>query len=312
MMKKRIVVALGGNAILQPKQEPSYLTQLENVEKSCVVLAKLVEEGYELVISHGNGPQVGNLLRQNEEAKDVVPQMPLDVLSAETQGFIGYMIQQSLVNELNKLGINKSVVTLVTRVEVSKDDERFKDPSKPIGTFYTEEEAKVLSDEKGWLLKEDSNRGYRRVVPSPKPIKIVEANIINKLLKDDVIVIAGGGGGIPVVLENNGNYEGIEAVIDKDLSSCKIAEETGADIFMILTDVDNVYINYGKPEQKELGEISVAELEEYVQEGHFAKGSMGPKIDAALAFAKTGRKSYICSLEQAANSLKGQSGTIIG
>lgn len=311
MMKKRIVVALGGNAILQPKQEPSYYTQLENVEKSCAVLAKLVEAGYEVVISHGNGPQVGNLLRQNEEAKDVVPQMPLDVLSAETQGFIGYMIQQSLVNELNKLGINKSVITLVTRVEVSKDDDRFKDPSKPIGTFYTEEEAKILSEEKGWLLKEDSNRGYRRVVPSPKPIKIVEADIIKKLLADDVIVIAGGGGGIPVALESNGNYKGIEAVIDKDLSSCKIAEEIGADIFMILTDVDNVYINYGKPDQKEIREIAIAELEKYVEEGHFAKGSMGPKVDAALAFAKTGRKSYICSLEQAANSLKGQSGTII-
>lgn len=310
-MEKRVVVALGGNAILQPKQEPNYETQLENVRQSCEVLAKLVEEGYQLVISHGNGPQVGNLLRQNEEAKEVVPQMPLDVLTAETQGFIGYMIQQSLKNELNKLGINKEVITLATRVEVSRDDEKFKDPSKPIGAFYTEEEALVLKEEKGWLLKEDSGRGFRRVVASPKPIGILEKDIIRKLVDEDVIVIAGGGGGIPVVKEKDGTYFGIESVIDKDLSSCKLAEEIDADIFMILTDVDNAFINYGKPEQKSIEKINVGELMKYVEEGQFAKGSMGPKVEAALEFAKTGGRSHICSLFQARQSLKGESGTII-
>lgn len=310
-MGKKVVIALGGNAILQPKQSPDYGTQLDNVKKSCKIIAKLVEKGYQLIISHGNGPQVGNLLRQNEEAKDVVPQMPLDILSAETQGFMGYMIEQELLNELNKLGIDKKVVTMVTRVEVSREDERFKDPSKPVGAFYTAEEAKKLAEEKGWLLKEDANRGWRRVVPSPKPIRILEAETINELVSKDIIVIAGGGGGIPVAREEDGSYTGVEAVIDKDLSSCKLAEETQADIFMILTDVEHAYINYGKPEQMVLKEITVLEAEKYIKEGQFAKGSMGPKVEAAMEFAKTGGKSYICSLDKADKSLKGESGTII-
>lgn len=310
-MGKKVVIALGGNAILQPKQSPDYGTQLDNVKKSCKIIAKLVEEGYQLVISHGNGPQVGNLLRQNEEAKDVVPQMPLDILSAQTQGFMGYMIEQELLNELNKLGIDKKVVTMVTRVEVSREDERFKDPSKPVGAFYTAEEAKKLAEEKGWLLKEDANRGWRRVVPSPKPIRILEAETIKELVSKDIIVIAGGGGGIPVAREEDGSYTGVEAVIDKDLSSCKLAEETQADIFMILTDVEHAYINYGKPEQMALKEITVQETEKHIKEGQFAKGSMGPKVEAAMAFAKTGGKSYICSLDKADKSLKGESGTII-
>jgi carbamate kinase len=308
---KKVVIALGGNAILQPKQSPDYGTQLENVKKSCKIIAKLVQEGYQLVISHGNGPQVGNLLRQNEEAKNVVPQMPLDILSAETQGFMGYMIEQEILNELNKLGIDKKVVTIVTRVEVSREDERFKDPSKPVGAFYTAEEAEKLAEEKGWLLKEDANRGWRRVVPSPKPIRILEAETIKELVSKDIIVIAGGGGGIPVAREKDGSYTGVEAVIDKDLSSCKLAEETQADIFMILTDVEHAYINYGKPEQMALKEITVQEAEKYIKEGQFAKGSMGPKVEAAMEFAKTGGKSYICSLDKADKSLKGESGTII-
>lgn len=310
-MGKKVVIALGGNAILQPKQSPDYGTQLENVKKSCKIIAKLVQEGYQLVISHGNGPQVGNLLRQNEEAKNVVPQMPLDILSAETQGFMGYMIEQEILNELNKLGIDKKVVTIVTRVEVSREDERFKDPSKPVGAFYTAEEAEKLAEEKGWLLKEDANRGWRRVVPSPKPIRILEAETIKELVSKDIIVIAGGGGGIPVAREKDGSYTGVEAVIDKDLSSCKLAEETQADIFMILTDVEHAYINYGKPEQMALKEITVQEAEKYIKEGQFAKGSMGPKVEAAMEFAKTGGKSYICSLDKADKSLKGESGTII-
>lgn len=311
-MGKKIVLALGGNAILQAKQEATYEIQLENVRKSCEVIARLIKDGYQLIVSHGNGPQVGNLLRQNEEAKDIVPQMPLDVLNAQTQGFIGYMMQQSLLNELKALGIEKEVVTLVTRVEVSKEDEMFKDPSKPIGAFYTEEEAKQLEEEKGWLMKEDSNRGWRRVVASPRPLKILEAETIKDLVAKGNIVIAGGGGGIPVVREEDGTYSGIEAVIDKDLSSCKIAEETEADIFMVLTDVDHVFVNYGKPDQKALEALTIEEMERYVEEGQFAKGSMGPKVEAALDFARTGGKSYICSLDRADVALKGESGTVIG
>lgn len=307
---KKIVVALGGNAILQPGQNGDYETQLANVEKSCKVLVKLIKDGYKLIITHGNGPQVGNLLRQNEEAKSIVPQMPLDVLTAETQGFIGYMIEQSLINQLRDLSIEKNVVNLLTRVEVSKDDEGFDNPSKPIGSFFTEEDAKFLMKEKGWNLKEDSNRGWRRVVASPNPISILEKDIIKNLVDNDTIVIACGGGGIPVVLEN-GIHVGVEAVIDKDRSGYRLAEEVDADIFMILTDVDNVYINYGKSDEKALRNVSIEDIEKYIEDGQFAKGSMGPKVEAALEFAKKGKASYITSLENADKALVGEIGTKI-
>ncbi|TCP21666.1 carbamate kinase [Scopulibacillus darangshiensis] len=311
-MSKTVVVALGGNAILQSKQEGTYENQLYNVKTSSKFLAKLIKEGYKLVITHGNGPQVGNILRQNEEAQDVVPPMPMDVLNGESQGFIGYMMVQSLLNELKQLGHKAPVVNLLTRVEVSKDDEDFKDPSKPIGPFYSEEEAKKLAEERNWNMKEDSNRGWRRVVPSPKPIKILEAQAIKDLAEAGNVVVACGGGGIPVVSKEDGTYEGIEAVIDKDRSGCKLAEEVNADVFMILTDVDNVFINFGKPDQKSLEKLTITELEAYVNAGHFAKGSMGPKVESALNFAKQAKAtSIICSLEKVDQALLGKSGTII-
>ncbi|MFC7392971.1 carbamate kinase [Scopulibacillus cellulosilyticus] len=311
-MSKTVVVALGGNAILQSKQEGTYENQLNNVKTSCKFLAKLVTEGYKLVITHGNGPQVGNILRQNEEAEEVVPPMPMDVLNGESQGFIGYMMVQSLLNELKRLGHETSVVNLLTRVQVSKDDEDFKDPSKPIGAFYSEEEAKALADERNWNMKEDANRGWRRVVPSPKPIKILEAQAIKDLTEAGHIVVCCGGGGIPVIRKEDGTYEGIEAVIDKDRSGYKLAEEVNADIFMILTDVDNVFINFGKPDQKSLEKLTVKELESYMNAGHFSKGSMGPKVESALNFAKRASStSIICSLEKVDKALRGESGTII-
>src|SRR5699024_2378614 len=283
-MSKTIVVALGGNAILQPKQARTYENQLDNVRKSSKFLAKLIKDGYKLVVTHGNGPQVGNILRQNEEAEDVVPPMPLDVLNGESQGFIGYMMIQCLQNELEALGLNTPVASLVTRVEVSRSDADFHDPSKPIGPFYTKNEAKMLMDERSWNMKEDSNRGWRRVVPSPRPINILEADAVRKLTDEGYVVVASGGGGIPVVKTGNRHHEGIEAVIDKDRSGYKLAEEVNADMFMILTDVEHVFVNFGTPEQKALKNVTIRELEDYMKDGQFSKGSMAPKVESALGF----------------------------
>lgn len=310
-MSKKIVVALGGNAILQAGQEGTFDIQYENVKKSTKLLAKLIKDGHKLVITHGNGPQVGNILLQNEEAKDIVPALPLDVLNSQSQGFIGYMIVQALEAELRLLGVNAPVVNLLTRVEVSRDDPDFKSPSKPIGPFYSKEESEKLTAEKGWCMVEDSNRGYRRVVPSPKPLHIHEAKAIRDLTEAGSIVIACGGGGIPVTTSAEGRVVGVEAVIDKDRSGYKLAEDVEADIFMILTDVDNVYVNFGKPNQKALERLTVEEMEIYVKEGQFSKGSMGPKVEAAINFVRQTGTSIICSLEQVDKAINGQSGTII-
>lgn len=310
-MAEKVVIALGGNAILQPKQEATYENQLENVRKSSEIIARIVKNGHNVIITHGNGPQVGNILRQNEEAKKVVPPFPLDVCSAESQGFIGYMMDQTLKNELQKLNVNQSVVSMLTQTEVSKDDPAFQDPSKPIGVFFTEEEAKKLAEEKGWVVKEDAGRGWRRVVASPMPKSILGSDTIKQLTDANTIVISAGGGGIPVVRNEDGTLTGIEAVIDKDRSGFKLAEEVKADAFMILTDVQNVYVNYGKPEQKALTQISLEEAKQYVNEGQFSAGSMGPKMEAAIKFAELGGRAIICSLDQADLAMEGKAGTQI-
>ncbi len=307
---KRIVVALGGNAILSGNEEGNFLNQYRNVEKTSKFLVDLVKEGYELVIGHGNGPQVGNLVLQNEIASGEVPALPLHVLTAQTQGFIGYMLEETLMNQLLAEGMEEEVATVLTRVEVSKDDEAFKDPTKPIGRFYTFEEYEDLKDRQDWIIKKDANRGYRRVVYSPRPKKVLGVETIKKLLEEGRIVIASGGGGIPVVLED-GSYKGVEAVIDKDFTSYKMAEGIGADVFMILTDVENVCINYAREDEKKLTRVKVSEMEEYIEKGYFAKGSMLPKVEAAIEFAKLGKEAYICSLEMAKEALEGRSGTKI-
>lgn len=312
MENKTILVALGGNAILKPGQFASYENQLNNVKTSCRVLARLVKKGYRLIITHGNGPQVGNIIRQNEEAASVVPAMPMDVCSAESQGFIGYMIQQSMMNELVNLGIEIPIVTFVTRVEVDEEDSAFKNPTKPIGMFYSEEQAKELMDEKQWILKSDANRGWRRVVPSPKPVNIVETKSIKKLIDEGNIVIACGGGGIPVMKCEDNTYKGVEAVIDKDRSGCKLAEQAEAGMFIILTDVENACINYGKENQESLGKVSIEELEQYIKKGEFSKGSMLPKIESAVEFVKrTDGTSIICALDKAELAIEGMAGTIV-
>ncbi|HHU33392.1 MAG: carbamate kinase [Zhaonellaceae bacterium] len=306
---KTVVVALGGNAILQPKQKGTIEEQRYNVEMSAKSIVKLIQEGYRVVIAHGNGPQVGNILLQNAAARDQVPAMPLDVCGAESQGLIGYMIQQSIYNELQTLGIKKDVVTLLTQVVVSKEDPAFQNPTKPVGAFYTKEEAEAgMAKGESWI--EDSGRGWRKVVPSPKPQEIVELNLIKTLVDAGAIVIAGGGGGIPVVKEAE-RLVGVEAVIDKDLASSLLAKQLGADMLIIATDVPYVAINYGKPDQKNLKELSLQEAEKYLNEGQFGKGSMGPKVQATLSFVKSGGEAIIAALSNLGEAVKGETGTKI-
>ena len=307
-MNKRVVVALGGNAILQPGQGGTAEAQLENVRATCAQLAGLIKAGCQLVITHGNGPQVGNILLQNEAAKSKVPPMPLDICGAQTQGQIGYMIQQSMQNLLP----GHNVGTVLTQVVVAADDPSFKEPTKPIGPFYTAEEAQQLQDTKGYAMVEDSGRGWRRVVPSPQPVAIVESELVRYLLEKHVLVIAAGGGGIPVILNKNGSLQGVEAVIDKDLAGQRLAMDVGADIFLILTDVEAVAINWGRPDQKYLYRIKTEEVRQLIGQGQFQAGSMGPKVEAALRFVEEGGEAtVITSLTRVAEALQGKTGTTI-
>lgn len=312
-MKQRVVIALGGNAILRPGQEATVEVQKGNIKISAEQIARIQELNYEVVLTHGNGPQVGNILQQNEIAKDVVPPFPLDVCNAESQGFIGYMLEQSIKNRLRSGESTANVVTLLTQIEVDAKDPAFQSPTKPIGVFYTKEEAQALIADKGWEMVEDAGRGYRRVVASPLPLKVHGVEAIRTLVANQMIVIAGGGGGIPVTRDANGQLIGLEAVIDKDRTGKKLAEEVDADVFMMLTDVPNVYINWGKPDQQKLEKVSIADAQRYMDEGHFADGSMGPKMGAAIDFARAGRRAIICSLDEADLAIQGKAGThIIG
>lgn len=313
MEKKTVVVALGGNAILQAGQRGTFEEQLENVYHTAKQLADMVLSGqWRVVITHGNGPQVGQILLQNEAAKHLVPPMPMDVCGAESQGLIGYMIQQALHNILARRGRpDIPIVTVVTQVLVDRDDPAFQNPTKPVGPFYTKEEALRLREEKGWHVVEDAGRGWRRVVPSPDPKAIVEKDAIRILVENRAIVIASGGGGIPVIREN-GTYRGVEAVIDKDLAGERLAEDVGAQVFLILTDVNRVRLNYRKPNEVALERMNVAEAKQYLAEGHFAKGSMEPKVKACIRFVEAGgERAVIASLNQALAALHGQAGTQI-
>ncbi|WCF06526.1 carbamate kinase [Paenibacillus thiaminolyticus] len=310
-MMKTVLIALGGNAILQANQTATYETQLQNIRMCCTTISNIVNKGYRVLLTHGNGPQVGHILLQNEMAKNSVPMLPLHVCSAESQGFIGYMIQQSLLNELTRQGIERQVICLVTSVEVSPNDDAFGRPSKPIGSFYNKEEAERLAAEKGWSVKEDSNRGWRRVVPSPSPRRIIGSQVMRQLLDANHIVIAAGGGGIPVVRTADGTLEGVDAVIDKDRTGSLLAKEIGADTFIMLTDVEQVYINFGEPEQQALGAVSIEDATRYLSAGQFGKGSMEPKMNAALDFAESGGTAIIASLRNADLALEGKAGTRI-
>lgn len=309
---KKVVIALGGNA-LQPESGPATAeSQLKVLRETCEHIAEISEMGYEIAIVHGNGPQVGRILLASETARDVTPTMPFDVCGAMSQGYIGYHIQQALKYALNKRNKNIPVVTVATQMVVEQNDPAFKNPTKPIGPFYSEEEAKNLANEKGYVMKEDAGRGWRRVVASPLPRKIVEIEAV-KLLWDSTIVITCGGGGIPVIEKPDGTLEGIAAVIDKDFAAELLAEQVNADILMILTAVDKVAINYGKPEQMDLSKLNLADAAKYCEEGHFASGSMLPKVQAAMKFvrANPNKKAIISSLDKAIQALEGKTGTTI-
>ena len=312
-MMKRIVIALGGNAIKQWNQQGSSEEQFKNVETSCSHIVNIIRRGYQVVITHGNGPQVGNLLIQQEEGKEAVPPHPLDVCGAMTQGQIGYMIQQSLLNQLKDARLDRAVVTLVTQVMVDREDPGFQNPTKPVGPFFTRAEKEKI-EKPGLVFKKINMQGerYRRVVPSPDPLRILEARMIKELFESDVIVIASGGGGIPVILDQEGHVSGVEAVIDKDLAGEKLAESVGADLFMILTDVDKVYLHFGEKRQKALRTLRIAQVKQYVAGGHFPSGSMGPKVEACIRFIEYGgERAIITSLDHATEALDGKEGTHI-
>ncbi len=304
-MKKRIVVALGGNALGNTAEE-----QRQLVRQTAVPIVDLIQEGHELVIAHGNGPQVGMINLAFDSG--TVPAMPFPECGAMSQGYIGYHLQNALREELLSRGMDLPVATVVTQVVVDPDDPAFSNPTKPIGSFYKQEEAERISRETGFVMKEDAGRGYRRVVPSPKPVAVVEERTVNALIREGQIVITVGGGGIPVVRQGD-HLEGVAAVIDKDFASEVLAEIVDADYLIILTAVEQVALNYGKPDEKWLDRVSVAEMEQYMQEGHFAPGSMLPKVEASVAFAKSGkgRTALITSLESARDGIAGKTGTHI-
>jgi len=320
-MTKVILIALGGNAIKQSNEKGTSEEQYRNCWKTTEHISEIVknlDEEDRLVITHGNGPQVGNLMVQQKLAQDVVPAHSMDIVGAMTQGQIGYMLQQTLMNHFKKKEINIPICTILNQVIVDKNDPEFtgENASKPVGNFLTEEEAKEMKkNNPDYIIKKvkpTGDRCWRRTVPSPDPISNSEGDVIKTLVKAGVIVIASGGGGIPVLEDEEGNYKGIEAVIDKDLAGERLAEVVGADIFLILTDVEKAKINYGKPNEKALGRITFQEAQKYFDEGHFLAGSMGPKVKACLRFLENGgQKAIITSLDKALEAFEGKSGTII-
>ncbi len=309
---KTAVVALGGNAISHPKEEDTIANQFRNTRISLDGIVELIKAGYKMVISHGNGPQVGNAILRVELARGKAPILPLGICVADTEGGMGYMIEQSLLNRLKQEGIDRPVVTIISQVVVDKNDPAIQNPTKYIGQFYSEEDAKRYIDERGWTVKKDGDLGWRRVVPSPQPIKIINAETIKELVNNGTIVIAVGGGGIPSFLDSNGDLEGMDAVIDKDLASAVLGNEINAEILMILTSIAKVALNFGKDSEELLADISVTEAKQYMQDGHFPAGSMGPKIDAAIQFIEGGGKQVsITSFENADKALDGKHGTRI-
>lgn len=308
---KKLVIAIGGNAITKNGQKGTQEEQLDNIQICCDQLASLIQSGYQIILTHGNGPQVGNIVLQNDIARPIIPENSLDLCDAATQGILGYMLARTLSNTLKSRNIQPKIITMLTQVVVDSNDSAFLNPTKFIGPFYSLEEANQLTKEKGYIIKKDSSRGYRRVVPSPKPLEIVEIDAMKDLSQIGYTLIIAGGGGIPVVKENN-KLIGIEAVIDKDYTSSLVATKLNADSFIILTEVDQVAIDYGKPTMKWINHMSIDECKNYLSMGQFPEGSMGPKIKAALSFAEqTNKEAIITSLSSLSSAIKNGAGTHI-
>lgn len=309
-MKRKAVVALGGNALIKKGQKGTIYEQFSNTRKSTKSIVKMIKEGWDVVITHGNGPQVGAILLQNKVARELTPAMPLGICVAESEGFIGYMIQQCLSNALKKENIEKPVLALITQVIVDPNDPSLHNPTKPIGPYYNKNEVIQLCKEGFQMTRHP--RGWRMIVPSPDPKQIVEGKSIKKMLDDGVLVIASGGGGMPVVEREDGGLDGLEAVIDKDLAAERLAEAVEAELLLILTDVEKVYIHYNTPKQKSLDKISLNELKNHYEKGNFPPGSMGPKILAAIRFLEFGgKKVIVANIEKGWEALQGKTGTLI-
>lgn len=315
MTKKIAVVAIGGNSLIKDKNHQTVEDQYQAAKETTYHIADMIEAGWDVAIGHGNGPQVGFILRRSEIAAKVegMHEVPLEVCGADSQGAIGYALQQTLQNELNRRGIKKSVATVVTQVAVDRNDKAFTNPSKPIGGFMDEAEAKHREEDLGWNIVEDAGRGWRRVVASPIPVKVVELDAVEALIEAGIVAVTVGGGGIPVVENEDGSYEGVAAVIDKDFASSLLARLVKADLFLISTAVEKVAINFGKPDEKWLDKITLAEAKQYLAEGiHFAKGSMAPKIQAIIWYLENGGKqALITNPENIGRALKGETGTWI-
>ncbi len=309
---KRAVVALGGNAITTLGDTGWIPEQFTRTRETMTSIVELIEDGFELAITHGNGPQIGNALIRVEASRNMVPPLPLEICVADLMGGMGYMIEQILRNALQRKGIHKDVVTIVTQVLVDSKDDSLSRPTKPIGPYYTEEEAKEVAREMGWTINEIPEKGYRRLVPSPRPLEIVEKEAVRSLIDAGSIVIAAGGGGVPVIRNKNGGLDGIDGVIDKDLAAGVLARDIGAGLLLIITDVDRIFLNYRTEDQKEIDCMSTTEARKYMEEGHFPSGSMGPKVNAAIDFLQSGGKEVIVtSIRLARKSLDGEAGTRI-
>jgi carbamate kinase len=312
-MKRRLaLIAFGGNALLPESQRGLQGEQMRNAQTAAQLMVYIVKKGYELIIVHGNGPQVGNILIQMEEAVTKIPPFSLEVCDAMTEGSMGFMLEKALINELRRNSLDKEVATLISQVVVDPNDPAFQNPTKPVGPFYTKYRAQMLAREKKWAMVEDAGRGYRKVVPSPKPIDVVPKWIIRDLVRDGKIVIAAGGGGIPVVITSRGLFQGVEAVIDKDYAASLLAREVGVDLFIILTGTDRVYLNFGKPDQIECPVLTVEQAESHLEQGQFPAGSMGPKIRAAIEYIRNGgQEVLITSADHLKAALLNRAGTRI-